>query len=69
MAADIPQKNILSGEGLFIGYIFNNFRPYKKKVMKRHQNWKDQIPKKIQEYLSLKHCRNGLVEKSWIEPL
>lgn len=69
MAGDIPQKNVLSGEGLFLGYIFNYFRPYKKKIMKRHQAWKDQIPGKIREFLSLKHCRNGLVEKSWQMPL
>lgn len=69
LAGDIPQKNVLSGEGLFIGYIFNSFRPYKKKIMKRHQNFKEQIPEKIKEYLSLKHCRNGLVEKSWSAPL
>lgn len=72
MGGDIPQKNVLSGEGLFIGYILNSFRPYKKedeRMIKRHLERKKQIPQKVQEFLSLKHCRNGLVEKSWKNPL
>jgi hypothetical protein len=29
----------------------------------------ERIPDKVREYLSEKHCRNGLVESSWKKPL
>jgi cellulose biosynthesis protein BcsQ len=69
MAGEISKKHVLAGDGLFIGYILNSFRPYKKKMMKRHQDWKNQIPEKVKQFLSLRHCRNGLVERSWQVPL
>ena len=29
----------------------------------------EKIPEKVRTYLSEKHCRNGLVEESWKNPL
>ena len=64
LSGDTEMKYVLSGEGLFIGYILNSYNAYGHKPIRDHQKWIDQIPKKIEEYLSKKHCRNGLVAKS-----
>ncbi len=58
LAGNIPKKNVLDGDALFIGYIFNSFRPYRGRMMRRHEAWAGKIPEKIREHLSLKHCRN-----------
>lgn len=69
LAAGIETQLVLSGEGLFIGYILNSYNVYGKKPIKDNRTWMDQIPDKVKTYLSEKHCRNGLVEKSWKAPL
>ena len=34
-----------------------------------HRLWMEKIPDRIRTYLSEKHCRNGLVQTSWKNPL
>lgn len=65
----ISHNKVLDGEGLFIGYIVNSYNQYSKKPIKSNEEWIEKIPTFIKKYLSEKHCRNGLVEKSWNNPL
>ena len=65
----ITHDKVLDGEGLFIGYIINSYNQYSKKPIKSNEEWIAKIPDIIKKYLSEKHCRNGLVEKSWKNPL
>ncbi len=69
LSGDTENKLILSGEGLFIGYIVNSYNVYGKKPIKDHRYWMEELPKKVKTYLSEKHCRNGLVEASWKDSL
>ncbi len=69
LSQGIPSERVLSSEGLFIGYIINSYNQYNKQPIKEHRNWIEEIPNKVKMYLSEKHCRNGLVEKSWKNPL
>ena len=64
LSGSIENQNVLSGEGLFIGYILNSYNVYGQQPIRDHRKWIDQIPGKVEEHLSKKHCRNGLVEKS-----
>lgn len=64
LAANIESQYVLNGEGLFIGYVLNSYNVYGQKPIKDHRKWIDQIPGKVEEFLSKKHCRNGLVAKS-----
>jgi cellulose biosynthesis protein BcsQ len=66
---DISHAMVLDGEGLFIGYIVNSYNQYSQKPIKSNRQWIDEIPSYIKKYLSEKHCRNGLVEKSHKEIL
>ena len=61
LAGDIESKYILSGDGLFIGYILNEYNVYGQQPIKDHRHWIEQIPSNVKKYLSEKHCRNGLV--------
>ena len=61
----IAHNKVLDGEGLFIGYVINSYNQYSKKPIKSNEEWIAKIPSYIKKYLSEKHCRNGLVEKSW----
>lgn len=65
LSGDTEGKFVLSGDGLFIGYILNSYNVYGKQPIKDHRRWIKEIPKKVKKYLSEKHGRNGLVEKSW----
>lgn len=65
LSGDTESKFVLSGEGLFIGYIVNSYNVYGKQPIKDHRRWIEEIPKKVKEFLSERHGRNGLVEKSW----
>ncbi|MFH0972565.1 MAG: AAA family ATPase [Patescibacteria group bacterium] len=65
LSGDTESKFVLSGEGLFIGYIINSYNVYGRQPIKDHRRWIEEIPKKVKIYLSEKHCRNGLVETSW----
>jgi chromosome partitioning protein len=69
VAQNIETKLVLPGDPLFIGYILNEFNVYGEKPVKSHSEWIKEIPALIKANLSEKHCRNGLVEKSWKEPL
>lgn len=69
LSGETENKFVLSGEGLFIGYVINSYNVYGKKPIKDHRHWIDEIPQKVKQYLSEKHCRNGLVEQSWKNPL
>jgi len=64
LSGQIESQFVLSGEGLFIGYILNSYNVYGQKPIKDHRKWIDQVPGKIKEFLSEKHCRNGLVAAS-----
>jgi len=65
LSGDTESKFVLSGDGLFIGYIVNSYNVYGKQPIKDHRRWIEEIPKKVKEFLSERHGRNGLVEKSW----
>jgi len=69
VAGSTPQDHLVKGTSLFIGYIINSFNVYSEKVVKRQREWLDKIPQKVKKFLSEKHCKNGLVEKSWNTPL
>lgn len=66
---DIPNSRVLSGEWLFVGYIINSYNQYNQQPIKSHSDWMKRIPWSIKEYISEKHCKNGLVEKSRQQPL
>jgi chromosome partitioning protein len=65
----IPHDKVLDGEGLFIGYIINSYNQYAHKPIKNNEEWIKKIPEYVKKYLSEKHSRNGLVERSWKETL
>lgn len=69
LSGDTENKFVLSGDGLFIGYIINSYNVYSKQPIKDHRHWIEEIPQKVKQYLSEKHGRNGLVEQSWKNPL
>jgi len=69
LSGNTENKFVLSGEGLFIGYVVNSYNVYGKQPIKDHRRWIEEIPKKVKLFLSEKHGRNGLVEKSWSNPL
>jgi len=69
VAGSTPNDYLLKGDSLFVGYIINSFNVYKKRVVKRQEEWVEKIPARVKEFLSEKHCRNGLVEASWKKPL
>lgn len=64
LATNVENQYVLNGEGLFIGYILNSYNVYGHRPIKDHQKWIQQIPLKVEQHLSKKHCRNGLVAKS-----
>ena len=65
----ITSEKILSWEALFLWYIINSYNQYNKQAIKSHREWIEKIPLSIKKYLSEKHCKNWLVEKSWKESL
>ncbi|HVQ43958.1 MAG TPA: AAA family ATPase [Candidatus Saccharimonadia bacterium] len=69
VAGSTPSNQVLKGDALFIGYILNSFNTYDKKIVKRQRDWTENIPVEVKQYLSEKHGRNGLVERSWSTPL
>jgi chromosome partitioning protein len=69
LAGNTETKFVLQGESLFIGYIVNSYNVYGEQPIADHRAWMEKIPSKVKEYLSEKHCRNGLVESSWKNPL
>ncbi len=69
LAGNTETKLVLPGDPLFIGYIVNSYNVYGKQPIADHRAWMDKIPERVRTYLSEKHCRNGLVEASWKNPL
>lgn len=69
LAGNTETKFVLPGDPLFIGYIVNSYNVYGEQPIADHRAWMEKIPAKVREYLSEKHCRNGLVETSWKNPL
>lgn len=69
VSASTPSNHVLWGDALFIGYIINSYNIYSEKVVKRQPDWTEIIPQEVKQYLSEKHGRNGLVEKSWKNPI
>ncbi len=69
LSGSTESKFVLSGDGLFIGYVINSYNVYGKQPIKDHRHWIDEIPQKVKIFLSEKHGRNGLVEQSWKNPL
>jgi len=69
VSGSTPSNHVLKGDALFIGYAINNFTVYGKKIIKAQKDWEDNIPSEVKKFLSEKHGRNGLVEKSWRNPL
>lgn len=69
LAGNTETKLVLTGDPLFIGYIINSYNVYGKQPIADHRAWMERIPERVKTYLSEKHCRNGLVEASWRNPL
>ncbi len=69
LSGNTESKFVLSGDGLFLGYIINSYNVYAKQPIKDHRHWIEEIPQKVKHFLSEKHGRNSLVEKSWKSPL
>src|SRR3989338_2648392 len=69
LAGNTETKLVLPGDPLFIGYVVNSYNVYGKQPIADHRAWMEKIPEKVKKYLSEKHCRNGLVEASWKNPL
>lgn len=69
LAGNTETKLVLAGDPLFIGYIINSYNVYGKQPIADHRAWMERIPERVKTYLSEKHCRNGLVEASWRNPL
>lgn len=69
LAGNTETKLVLSGDPLFIGYIINSYNVYGKQPIADHRAWMERIPERVKTFLSEKHCRNGLVEMSWKNPL
>lgn len=69
LATGIPNEQVLNGEWLFVWYIINSYNQYAQKPIRSHREWIDKIPMAIKEYVSERHCRNGLVEQSWKKSL
>lgn len=65
LAKNVVNSKVLSGEWLFIWYIINSYNQYKKQEIQSHKNWIEKIPTSVKAFLSEKHCKNWLVEKSW----
>jgi len=65
----ISSEKVLSWEALFIWYIINSYNQYNKQAIKSHREWIEKIPLSVKKYLSEKHCKNWLVEKSWNKSL
>lgn len=69
LAGNTETKLVLPGDPLFIGYIVNAYNVYGKQPIADHRVWMEKIPERVRIYLSEKHCRNGLVQESWENPL
>lgn len=69
LAGETETKFVLAGDPLFTGYIANSYNVYGKQPIADHRTWMEKIPQRVRQYLSEKHCRNGLVEQSWKKPL
>ncbi len=69
LAGNTETKFVLQGDPLFIGYIVNSYNVYGKQPIADHRAWMEKIPERVRTYLSEKHCRNGLVQESWKNPL
>ncbi|HEY4520924.1 MAG TPA: AAA family ATPase [Candidatus Paceibacterota bacterium] len=69
LAGNTETKLVLPGDPLFIGYVINSYNVYGKQPIADHRAWIERIPEHVKKYLSEKHCRNGLVEASWKNPL
>jgi len=69
LAGGTEMKFVLHGDPLFVGYIVNSYNVYGERPIADHRAWMKKIPNKVREYLSEKHCRNGLVESSWKKAL
>lgn len=66
---NISAGSVLTGEPVFLGYIINSYNVYSKKPITSQRTWIERLPNQIKQNLSLKHCKNGLVEVSYTEPL
>lgn len=69
LAGNTETKLVLTGDPLFVGYVINSYNVYGKQPIADHRIWMEKIPERVKTYLSEKHCRNGLVEASWKNPL
>ena len=69
LAGNTETKMVLQGDPLFVGYIVNSYNVYGKQPIADHRAWMEKIPERVKTYLSERHCRIGLVEASWKNPL
>ncbi len=64
-----PAGSVLSWEPVFLGYIINSYNVYSKQPISSQKVWIGKLPEQIKRNLSLKHCKNGLVELSYTEAI
>jgi cellulose biosynthesis protein BcsQ len=69
LARKTPAEQVLNGEWIFLWYIINSYNQYAKRPISAHRDRIAKIPSQIKEHISLKHCKNGLVETSRPTPL
>ena len=69
LAQDVPSQKVIGAESLFLGYVVNDYNQYNEKPISAHEEWMGKLAQPIKEYLSEKHGKNGLVERSWKEEL
>jgi chromosome partitioning protein len=69
LSGNTETKFVLQGDPLFIGYVINSYNVYGKQPIADHRAWMEKIPERVRIFLSEKHCRNGLVQTSWKNPL
>lgn len=69
LSGNTETKFVLQGDPLFMGYVVNSYNVYGKQPIADHRAWMEKIPEKVRTFLSEKHCRNGLVQASWQNPL
>lgn len=69
LSGETQSGRVLNGEKTFIGYMINSYNVYGERMVERQREWRKGIPGKVKEFLSEKHSKNGLVEKSWKSPL
>ncbi len=66
---NINAWNVLLWDPIFLWYIINSYNVYNKKPIYSQNIWIEKLPDQVKNNLSLKHCKNWLVEISYKEEM